>query len=166
MATPPVDPDDDRDLVLSLDLAAPRAAVWRCWTEADLLKRWFAPAPWTTPEAELDVRPGGRQRIVMRSPEGEDMPMSGVYLEVVPEQRLVATDAYSEAWVPSAKPFMTVVITLADGPHGGTAYSARVRHWTAEDQGRHAAMGFRDGWTRCARQLEAVANALTQGRST
>src|SRR3546814_7253425 len=76
----------DRDFVLSMTLDAPRANVWRCWTEPDLLKQWFAPAPWTTPEAEMDVRPGGASRIVMRSPEGQDMPCRGVYLEVAPKR--------------------------------------------------------------------------------
>ena len=52
-------------------LAAPRAAVWRCWTEPALIKRWFTQAPWTTTEAEVDLRVGGASRIVMRSPEGE-----------------------------------------------------------------------------------------------
>lgn len=47
---------DPRDLKLELTLDAPREKVWRCWTEAELLKQWFAPKPYTTPRAELDVR--------------------------------------------------------------------------------------------------------------
>jgi uncharacterized protein YndB with AHSA1/START domain len=86
-----------RDLVLDRLLRAPRAAVWRCWTEPALLKQWFAPAPWTTPEVSLDLRPGGASRFVMRSPEGQDFPSAGVYLEVVPERRLVFTDATPKA---------------------------------------------------------------------
>ncbi len=152
--------EDERDLVLALTLNAPRDKVWRCWTEADLLKQWFAPAPWTTPHAELDVRPGGRQHIVMRSPEGDDMPVHGVYLEVVPGRRIVGTDAYRKAWVPSDKPFMTSILSFEDAPGGGTAYEARVRHWTQEDRARHEAMGFHEGWSQCARQLDALAKSL------
>ena len=61
-----------------------------------LLKQWFAPLPYTTPVAELDVRPGGSAFIVMRGPDGKDLPNRGVYLEVVPNERLVSTDAYVE----------------------------------------------------------------------
>ena len=58
--------NDPRDLKLELTLDAPREKVWRCWTEAELLKQWFAPKPYTTPHAELDVRVGGKTFVVMR----------------------------------------------------------------------------------------------------
>ncbi len=147
------------ELVLTRLIGAPRRNLWRCWTEPDLLKQWFAPLPWTTPQAELDVRPGGSSRITMRSPEGQEFANPGVYLEVVPEQRLVVTDAYTEAWMPSAKPFMTLVLTFADEA-GGTRYMARVLHWTAEDKHTHVTMGFHEGWGRCADQLAELAASL------
>ena len=56
----------DRELVLTRLIDAPREKVWRAWTEPELLKRWFAPKPYTTPVAELDVRPGGSAFIVIR----------------------------------------------------------------------------------------------------
>lgn len=140
------------ELVLTRVVEASRDKLYRAWTEPDLLKRWFAPKPYTTPEAELDVRPGGASRIVMRSPEGQDMPMHGVYLEVVPNEKLVFTDAYVRAWEPSAKPFMTVILTLADEGRG-TRYTARVLHWTAEDREAHEKMGFHQGWGQCLDQL-------------
>jgi uncharacterized protein YndB with AHSA1/START domain len=153
------DRDDPRDLVLSRLLRAPRAAVWRCWTEPDLLVRWFAPAPWTTASAAIDLRPGGATRMIMRSPEGAEFPNPGVVLESVPGERLVFTDAFTEAWVPSERPFMTAILTFAD-EDGGTRYVARVRHWTAEARAEHEAMGFHAGWGQCADQLEALARTL------
>jgi len=141
-------------------LEAPREKVWRCWTESDLLKQWFGAAPSTTPHAELDVRPGGTNLIVMRSPEGNDMPNSGVYLGVVPNEKLVITDAFTSAWEPSDKPFMTVILTFEDDGAGGTNYTARARHWSDADREQHEKMGFREGWGICARQLEAVARNL------
>lgn len=84
---------DDRELVITRLIDAPRELVYRCWTDAELMKKWFAPSPWTTPEAKLDVRAGGANRIVMRSP--EDYPNLGVYLEVVPNEKLVFTDAFT-----------------------------------------------------------------------
>jgi len=56
----------DRELRLTRLIDAPREKVYRAWTDAGLLKQWFAPLPYTTPVAELDVRPGGSAFIVMR----------------------------------------------------------------------------------------------------
>ena len=102
----------DRDLVITRIINAPREKVYKAWTDPELLKRWFAPLPYTTPVAELDVRPGGANLIVMRDPQGNDLPNRGVYLEVVENERLVFTNAYTRAWEPSEKPFMTVILNF------------------------------------------------------
>jgi len=148
--------DAARDLVLTRLLDAPREKLYRAWTDPELLKQWFAPLPYTTPVAELDVRPGGSNLIVMRSPDGVDMPNRGIYLEVVENERLVFTDAFTEAWRPSAKPFMTVILTF-EPEAGKTRYTARVRHWTAADREAHEQIGFHEGWGICADQLAALA---------
>ena len=145
----------DRELVLKRIIDAPRELVFRAWTDPELLKQWFAPLPWTTPHAELDVRPGGASLVVMRSPEGQDFPNPGVYLEVAPNERLVFTDAYTRAWEPSEKPFMTGILTFED-VGGKTRYTARVCHWTAADREKHEQMGFHQGWGQCADQLAAL----------
>jgi uncharacterized protein YndB with AHSA1/START domain len=149
----------DRELVLTRLIDAPREKLYRCWTEPELLKQWFAPLPYTTPHAELDVRPGGSNLIVMKSPEGQEMPNRGVYLEVVPGKRLVFTNAYTSAWEPSDKPFMTVILTFED-EGAKTRYTALVKHWTVADREMHEKMGFHQGWGQCADQLEAVARKL------
>src|SRR5258708_32748679 len=99
----------DRDLVLTRLIDAPREKVFRAWTEPELLKQWFAPLPYTTPVVETDLRPGGSSLVVMRGPDGTEMPNRGVYLEVVKNERLVFTDAYTKAGQPSAKPFLTAI---------------------------------------------------------
>src|SRR3954463_6229809 len=104
----------DRELVLTRLIDAPREKLFRAWTEPALMKQWFTPAPWTTPHVETDVRPGGSSLIVMRGPDGTEFPNRGVYLEVVPNERLVFTDAYTRAWEPSEKPFFTCIITFED----------------------------------------------------
>ena len=152
-------PDADRDLVLTRLIEAPPAKLYRAWTEPELLVRWFAPSPWTTAHAEMDVRPGGSSLVVMRSPDGQEFPNRGVYLEVVENARLVFTDAYTSAWVPSAKPFMTGILTFeAEG--AATRYTARVRHWSAEDKDTHEKMGFHQGWGLCTDQLAALVATL------
>jgi uncharacterized protein YndB with AHSA1/START domain len=150
----------DRELVLTRILNAPRAQVYRAWTEPTLLKQWFAPAPWTTPVAEIDVRPGGASLIVMRGPDGNEFPNRGVYLDVVKNERLVFTDAFVRAWEPSEKPFMTGILTFEDAGAGKTKYTARVLHWSVADREAHEKMGFHEGWGLCTTQLEALAAKL------
>ena len=145
----------DRELVLTRLINAPRAKVYRAWTDPELLKQWFAPKPYTTPIVEIDVRPGGSAYFVMRGPDGKDLPNRGVYLEVVPNEKLVSTDAYVMAWEPSEKPFMTLILTFED-EGGKTRYTARVRHWTVADREAHEKMGFHEGWGLCTDQLEAL----------
>jgi uncharacterized protein YndB with AHSA1/START domain len=152
-------PTSDRELVLTRLFDAPREKLFKAWTDPALLKQWFAPKPYTTPVAELDVRPGGASLVVMRSPDGQDLPNRGVYLEVVRNERLIFTDAYTTAWEPSAKPFMTVIVTFAD-EGGKTRYTARVRHWTVADREAHEKMGFHQGWGQCADQLAALVAKL------
>src|ERR1700730_2137482 len=93
-------PASDRELVLTGLIDAPRDKLFRAWTEPELLKQRFAQAPYTTPVAELDVRPSGANLIVMRYPECNESPNRGIYLEVVENERLVFPDAYTEAWPP------------------------------------------------------------------
>ncbi|MGY2046843.1 SRPBCC family protein [Methylobacterium sp. JK268] len=149
----------DRDLVLTRLIAARPAALYRAWTEPELLTHWFAPAPFTVAQAETDPRPGGSTLIVMRGPDGTEFTSAGVYLDLVENARIVFTDAYTRAWEPSAKPFFTGLITFAP-EEGGTRYTARARHWSAEDRAAHEAMGFHDGWGRCTDQLAALAAGL------
>ncbi len=152
--------DTDRDLVLSLVLNAPRENIYRCWTEADLITQWFAPKPWSTPSAVLDVRPGGASLVTMADEQGTQYPNPGQYLEVVPNEKLVFTDAFVGDWQPSEKPFFTGVLTFEDAGEGKTKYTAIARHWTVEDAENHKKMGFHEGWGICAKQLEALAASL------
>ncbi len=148
------------ELSLTRIIDAPREKLFRCWTEAELMKEWFCPKPWRVSHAEIDLRAGGANLIVMNGPNGEEFPNRGVYLEVVQDEKLVFTDAYVSAWVPSAKPFMTVTITFEDLGGGRTRYTAICRHWTEEDKKTHEAMGFHEGWGICADQLAELAKRI------
>jgi uncharacterized protein YndB with AHSA1/START domain len=145
----------DRELILTRVIDAPREKVFRAWTEPELMKQWFTPRPYTTPVVEIDLRPGGASFILMRGPEGNEIPNRGVYLEVVKNERLVFTDAYIKAWEPSEKPFITVILTFED-LDGKTKYTARVLHWTVADREAHEKMGFQQGWGVATDQLEAL----------
>jgi uncharacterized protein YndB with AHSA1/START domain len=153
-------PDASLTLQIERTLRAPRAAVWRCWTEPDLLMQWYCPQPWRVAQAQIEMHPGGRFFVLMQGPQGEQVPCPGVYLEVEAGRRLVFTDAFVQAWVPSPKPFMVGDITLEDTPDGGTRYVAQALHWTAQDRDDHLKMGFEGGWNAAADQLEALAQTL------
>ncbi len=153
-------PEAKHELVLRRTIGAPPTKLFRAWTEPELLQAWFAPKPWSIARAELDVRPGGSSFIVMRSPEGEEFPSRGVYLEVEPNHKLVFTDAYTAAWVPSERPFFTGIVTFEPLEDGTTRYTARARHWNAEDRAEHERMGFYEGWGKCADQLGELVQRL------
>jgi uncharacterized protein YndB with AHSA1/START domain len=76
-------------VVITRVFDAPRALVWKAWTDPAMMAQWFGPRGFTNPVCELDVRAGGALRIVMRGPDGNDYPMKGVFLEVEPPERLV-----------------------------------------------------------------------------
>src|ERR1035437_8623639 len=136
---------DGRDLILKCTIRAPREKVFQAWTDPELLKQWFTPAPWTTSHAETDVRPGGSTLIVMRGPDGTDVSNRGVYLDVIENERIVFTNAYTSAWELSDKPFVTVILPCED-MGGDTNYPALVRHWSIADREAHEKMGFHTGW--------------------
>src|SRR5216683_7570134 len=81
--------DPRLDLLLERVVDVPPELVWAAWTTPEHVKKWFTPAPWTTVDCEIDLRPGGIFRFVMRSPEGQEFPNVGCYLEIVKNQKLV-----------------------------------------------------------------------------
>lgn len=148
------------------ELRATPAQVWRCWTEPELIKQWFAPAPVVTSEAEMDPRPGGIFRTVMQVPEhGEMAGDPGCVLVAEPARRLAWTNALGPEFQPHV---------MGDGPMDfafsadirieaagdGCRYEVTVRHATVEAAQAHEAMGFYDGWGTAVDQLEALAGSL------
>ena len=99
----------DRVLAITRTFAAPRELVFKVWTQPEHLARWWGPKGFTTPSCQVDVRPGGAYRTVMRSPEGKDICMRGQYREVVPPERLVMTFAWEgEDGQPGRETLVTV----------------------------------------------------------
>lgn len=82
----------EREVVITRVFDAPREVVFKAWTDPKQVQRWFGPRVFTNPVCELDVRPGGSWRVVMRGPDGTEYPAVGVYREVVPPERLVFTN--------------------------------------------------------------------------
>ena len=154
--------DPKLDLVLERVVDVAPELVWAAWTQPEHLLHWFTPAPWKTVDCEIDLRPGGIFRTVMRSPEGQEFPGSGCYLEVIPNQRLVWTNALGPGFRPAGPPganeaecnhfAFTAVIALA--PQGnGTKYTALVMHAAEDGRRKHEEMGFHEGWGKALDQL-------------
>ena len=147
------------DLVLERVVDVPPELVWMAWTKPEHLKKWFTPAPWTVTACEIDLRPGGIFSTIMRSPEGQEFPNVGCYLEVVPQKRLVFTDALLPGYRPAQNPFMTAIIAIE--PHGsGTRYTATALHHDEAARKKHEEMGFHAGWGTALDQLVAHAKKM------
>ena len=155
----PLQIDPQRDLVLERVIDVPRELVWAAWTKPEHLSQWFTPRPWTVAECEIDLCPGGMFKTVMRSPEGGLFPNIGCYLEVVPNERLVWTDALLPGYRPAEKPFITAILTL-QSEGSGTRYTATALHRDAAERQRHEEMGFYGGWSTALDQLVAHVKAM------
>jgi uncharacterized protein YndB with AHSA1/START domain len=161
--------DAKLDLTFQRVVDVPKEHIWRAWTQPALLMPWFCPLPWKTIEAEIDLRPGGIFRTAMQSPEGQIFPNLGCYLEVIPNQKLVWTNALLPGFRPSASSptcgdaqadfKFTAMIELADHA-GGTRYTATVVHADEAGCSQHAAMGFEGGWGTALDQLVAMVKAM------
>lgn len=155
----PVDPA--LDLVLEREVDVPPELVWKAWTTPELVTKWFTPEPWETPVCEIDLRPGGAFRTVMRSPEGDENDNVGCYLEVVPNEKLSWTSALAPGFRPGGDDDlpMTAVIELQPDGRGGTRYRALALHRDPDTRRRHEEMGFEEGWGAALAQLVEVVRA-------
>ncbi|WBX86052.1 SRPBCC family protein [Sphingosinicella microcystinivorans] len=147
-------PDPALDLVLEREIDVPVQLVWEAWTSPESIREWFCPKPWSVSSCEIDLRPGGRFNTVMRSPEGEEFPNSGCYLEIVPNERLVFTDTLLPGFRPAPKPFFTAALLL-EPTATGTRYTAIAIHGNEETRRQHEEMGFHEGWNTVVDQLVA-----------
>jgi uncharacterized protein YndB with AHSA1/START domain len=155
--------DPKLDLVLERVVDVAPTLVWAAWTRPEYVTQWFTPAPWQTVDCEIDLRPGGIFRFVMRSPEGQEFSNEGCYLEVIENEKLVWTAALKPGYRPQTAtgdvPLFTAVILLE--PHGsGTKYTAIAIHGDEEGAKKHADMGFHDGWGKALDQLVALAKRM------
>ncbi len=130
------------DLVITRVFNAPRRLVFEAWTTAEHVSRWFAPSPLTMPSCELDFRPGGAFRFVMRAPDGTEYPFEGVFREIVVPDRIVFTGAVHEG--------NATVTTITFAEHDGKTTLTMCQTFTFESA---ATRGAKQGWTMTFDQL-------------
>jgi len=149
------------DLRITRLLRAPRALVWKAWSDPAHLKQWWCPKPWTTDVRAFEFTAGGAFHTFMQGPDGGTSDNPGVFLEVTPQSRIVFTTALVAQWRPANEPWlpMTAIITMAD-EGSDTRYTALVLHKDQATRDRHEEMGFHEGWGTCITQLEAYAGTL------
>jgi uncharacterized protein YndB with AHSA1/START domain len=158
----------ETDLVLERTLDAPLDLVWKAYTDPDLIRQWWAPRPYQTPEVDIDWRPGGIFHFVMTGPDDFREDSAGCVLEYVPQEKVTWTSALGPGFRPNdlsqkdgCEAFaFTAVITFAEAGDGKTAYKAVALHKNSADRDTHEKMGFQEGWGTCAAQLEEVARTL------
>jgi uncharacterized protein YndB with AHSA1/START domain len=168
MSTAVVQTDSRLDLVLERVVDVPRELVWAAWTRPEHIQKWFTPAPWKTVDCEIDLRPGGIFRTVMRSPEGQDYPNVGCYLEIVPDEKLVWTSALGPGYRPviraagtgSCEELYFTAIILLEALGARTKYTAIAMHGDEATAKNHEEMGFYEGWGTALDQLVDVAKTL------
>ncbi|MCE0484561.1 MAG: SRPBCC family protein [Methylacidiphilales bacterium] len=155
-----------RDFVISRVFDASRELVFKAWTDPARMAKWWGPRVMTTPVCELDARPGGAYRVVMRAPDGTDYPITGVYREVAPPERLVLTMDCREhpaAWHDLVKPNrrpdetnpageLLTTVTFEDVA-GKTKLTVRVTFQSDEIGDAMLKMGMNEGWSQSLDRL-------------
>jgi uncharacterized protein YndB with AHSA1/START domain len=161
----PAEEPASRELVITRMFDAPRALVFKAWTEPERLMRWWAPKGFTTPFCKVDLRPGGVFHYCMRSPEGQDIWGIGVYREIVEPERIVYTDAFADAEgnpVPPAHYGMSsshppeTLVTVTFAEHEGKT-TLTLRHSILESVEERE--GTQQGWTE---MLDRLAEELAK----
>ncbi|MEV6441487.1 SRPBCC family protein [Amycolatopsis sp. NPDC051716] len=110
-------PAADR-ILITREFDAPRHLVYRVWTTRELVSRWWSGHRGTTTEVEMDLRPGGRWRYVLKTNDGAEVGFHGEYREIVPDERLVYTEVFEQPGVDLDSvdgPLITVTFTALDG---------------------------------------------------
>jgi uncharacterized protein YndB with AHSA1/START domain len=146
-------------LVLTRVFAAPRALVFKAWTDPKYMARWWGPRGFTNPDCELDVRPGGAINILMRAPDGVEHPMTGTFREVVAPERLVFAcyALQDEAGNPRLEVVNTVTFAERAGKTTLTLHAVVVK---AEPGTETALAGMEAGWSQSLDRLADLAPKL------
>lgn len=143
-----------RELTITRVLNAPRERVFKAWTDSKELAQWWGPKGFTNPVCEVDLKPGGALRIVMRAPDGAEYPMQGVFREIVPPSRLVFTNIAVDKDGNHIIEGLTTV--TFDEAGGKTKLTLQTRGVAVVDYAAAYLNGMEAGWTQSLEKLEAL----------
>ena|SRR5579871_6732487 len=146
----------DNQIQVTREFNAPRHLVYRAYTEPDLVRRWWHAGHGQMTECEIDLRVGGHYRFAMiASSGGFEVAFHGEYHEIVPDQRIVATEVYEGA--PDYPARTTVTFDEADG---GTLVTLLMEHTSKESRDATIASGMESGLQVALDLLEELATEL------
>lgn len=145
----------DNQILITREFDVPRHLVYRAWTTPELIKRWWGAERGEVTSVELDLRVGGRWRYVSRTHDGYEFGFSGEYREIVPNERLVATEVFEP--MPDHEALNTLTLTERDGR---TTLTVLVQHDSKESRDGHLNSGMEPGMQDALRLLEQVAASL------
>ncbi len=156
------------DTLFTRIIDAPRDLVWKAWTDPKHLAKWWGPHVMTNPVCEVDLRPGGTFRIVMRDPKGIDYPITGVYVEIVVPERIVSTvntEEHSKEWHDminrnrpgggKAATEMRWTVTFEE-VGSKTKITIRTHFGSAADRDAFMKTGMAEGWSQSLERLETL----------
>ena len=147
-------PFAEAEITITRFFNAPREVVFRAWTDPKQLAEWWGPKGFTNPVCEVDARPGGALRIVMRSPDGNEFPMKGEFREVVPPSRLVFTNIALDK---DGKHIIEGLTSVTFDDHGGkTKLTLHTRGAAMVDYAAGYLKGMEAGWTQSIDKLQAL----------
>jgi uncharacterized protein YndB with AHSA1/START domain len=146
---------EDEQILITREFDAPRHLVYRAWTTPELVKRWWSGNRGETTIAEIDLRVGGAWRCVMVTDGGFEVAFRGEYREVVPNERIVATEVYEG--MPEGEALNTVTFSEEEGR---TTLAVLVQHASKEARDAHVNSGMEVGMQEGMDLLEQVAISL------
>lgn len=149
----------DREIVITRLINAPRARVFRAWTDPRQLAQWWGPHGYSNPVCSIAPRVGGALRIVMRSPAGADYPLKGEIREIVENEHLIYTmmiDTSTDAWREFRVPNAVHAVRFEDAAGGRTRLTVVTRLSTVADREFMDRNGHREGFTQSLERLETV----------
>ena len=144
----------EREITITRTFDAPRALVFKAWTDATMLAQWWGPKGFTNPLCEFDARAGGKIRIHMRAPDGSVYPMNGEVREIVPPERLVFTNNALDAEGNHVTEGLTTVTFSQEG--GKTRLVLHTRGTAVAEIAVQYLQGMEMGWTMSIDKLAAL----------
>jgi uncharacterized protein YndB with AHSA1/START domain len=165
-------PGSQPDFILHRVFAAPRPLLYRCFMDPHYLSRWYGPRGFSCPTCEVDAKTGGQFKLAVQSPDGMVFAMTGTFLDIAPDEKVVKEDDVSGHpgfWFDLVDPArkgqgprkigMTTTLSFADHP-AGSRLTVATRFDSIEMRDNFAMVGLKDGWSSSFEKLDDLTNAL------
>ncbi|MEN6621950.1 MAG: SRPBCC domain-containing protein [Smithella sp.] len=164
--------NEGKGITIEKNINAPRLAVWRAWIEPELIKKWWGPEGFSSPGIKMDLKIGGQYIFAMHGPKGsewdKDMYSAGTFKEIVPNEKLVVTDFFSDengqimepadfGMDPGFPKELTVTVLFEEIEQGKTKLSIIYpKPETKEQMEAMRKSGMKEGWSSSLNKLKNI----------